>query len=191
MESHERVIVALSGKAGTGKTTCAEKLVKELQHKGIPSGRVSFAQSLRQECNQQFPHFDWWQKPTPTLMRTMLQVWGQLRRSEDENYWVDAFDGLYQHHRGVLVVDDMRFVNEAEYFKNDSPYNVLIRLECSNNPLDVPDDVSETALDDYDGFDATWHYPYGNLELFPVMAYQLLKTKADGILRNLWWDPSK
>lgn len=179
----EPLIVALSGKAGTGKSTCADMLVHKLTDMGVPARKCSFASVLREECSQSFPKVDFYEKPTPTPVRKLLQAWGQLRRMEDPNYWTTALGRAIVDYSGVVVIDDLRFQNEALWLRTEWT-SVLIRLGCTNNPLVVPTDQSEIDLDDWDYWDAEWWFPYGNLNLFPQMAWQLIRSK-DTVLRWL------
>jgi len=61
-------------------------------------------------------------------------------------------------HRGNIVVPDIRFQNEVDAFNRAFQKFYLIRLESpesvrsSRGRLAHTDDVSETELDDYDGF---------------------------------------
>lgn len=170
------LIVALSGKAGSGKSTFAKMLVRKLADVGVPARKCSFASVLREECRQAFPNVDFYEKPTPPAVRKLLQAWGQLRRTEDPNYWTTALGRAIVDYEGVVVVDDLRFKNEAMWLRTEWD-SVLIRLGCTNNPLTVPEDLSEIDLDDWDYWNAEWWIPYGDLHCFVGSAWQLIRGK--------------
>ena len=147
------LIVALSGKAGVGKSTCALMLHNYLKQKNIPSMCVSFAGPLREECRQTFPNIDFYTKPTPDPVRKLLQAWGQLRRIGDPHYWINAIADRITDYPHVVIIDDLRFSNEARWLCIEHDC-ILIRLSIAgNNPLAVPQDVSEVDLDDWDDWD--------------------------------------
>lgn len=83
--------------------------------------------------------------------RHLLQLWGtDYRRAEDHDYWVTQMLKKLAHQDGLVVIDDVRFLNEVRLIKEFG--GVLIRIErpdlepTSTHP-------SETLLDDYDGWD--------------------------------------
>lgn len=152
------MIVGISGKRGTGKTTLANILAEKygFEHR-------YFAQTLKEMIKQQFnltdDHVHGVLKealltgfPGWTPRKLMIAV-GQFYRSIDELYWVKKTlqdDGQLNH----IVVSDVRFPNEAKVIKNLG--GIIVRL---NRALDLNiyqgeiTDPSETALDDYPDFD--------------------------------------
>lgn len=123
-------IIGLTGKMGNGKNSVGLILCKKYGYE-----EASFAFELRMEVSEAirsktFPegvpeHIrqylstcdpeDVWLKPTPDGMRIALQYWGtDLRRAEDEDYWVKL---LFANIKGTdckYVVTDVRFPNEAK-----------------------------------------------------------------------------
>lgn len=148
-------IIAFAGKRGRGKTLAADYLVEVYGFK-----KLSFAQKLKDEAERLFPgileapkekpfkNYDW----TP---RDFMIRLGQFMRYWDGEYWVKALD--LEHKRGKIVIDDLRFKNEAVYLKSFGAK--LVRLERYPKlniygPTDL-DDISETDLDSYKEWDFT------------------------------------
>jgi hypothetical protein len=154
------MIIGISGKMGTGKTTLAKHLV------ALMGGRVaSFADELRLEVSELF------EIPVSSLVsreckenmtvaigqrrmtvRELLQWWGALRRETDADYWVDrlvASVGL----RELVFVDDVRYYNEAAAIR--AAGGQVFRLDPYDGWLCGvgSDHLSETDLDDGFAFD--------------------------------------
>lgn len=67
--------------------------------------------------------------------RTMFQLWGTEfgRQKIKDSIWFDLADEERQRNPGsVMVISDVRFVNEAQWIKDD-PRGVLIAVERPNN----------------------------------------------------------
>lgn len=173
------MIVGISGKMGTGKTTLARHLAE------LCGGRVvSFADALRGEVSELF------EIPVNTLkcqvckanmvvsvgqrrltIRELLQWWGALRRETDADYWVRK--AIRSVGKGELVfVDDVRYFNEACAIRAEM--GPLIRLD----PYDGwvagvgSEHQSETDLDEGFAFDWRSVPSYGSLrELAEQVAF--------------------
>lgn len=106
------------------------------------------------------------------VIRTALQYWGtQVRRDKDPDYWVDKMESriintVDDDSNVVVVITDGRFPNEVDLIHRLN--GVIVRLDIDRSvqirriqnrdgvtpdPMKL-DHVSETALDDYDDFDA-------------------------------------
>ena len=113
------------------------------------------------------PELSSWHR-TP-VMRAVLQYWGtQVRRAQDDNYWVKRALGqvlpAIAEGRSVYFTD-LRFPNEVEYPRRLGFLTVRItvtaevqaqRLYARDGLAPNPETMnhqSETALDSYDGFD--------------------------------------
>lgn len=142
--------IAFCGKAGAGKTTCAEILRDDLGYT-----RISFAQPLKEVACRIWG-------PSAATNREKLQKLGVAVREIDEDAWVrrlidDAFVAGSETSK-PFVNDDLRFENEYWALKEagwvivrvvaDRPQRVL-RLRGNGKLQDESqlEHVSETALD--------------------------------------------
>lgn len=101
-------------------------------------------------------------------VRSGLQYLGtEIRRAQDESYWVDLFDANLVHDVDYTFVTDVRFINEADHVHDLDGY--MIRLEVPAEiildrtknrdgiqyTVEQLNHASETQLDDYKRFDLT------------------------------------
>jgi len=146
------MIIALSGKRGTGKTTAAKFLAK---NRGYTL--VSFAEELRRLSRHIFPFTeadmsDPAKKESPWAEyewspRDFMVHFGEFVRFYDKDYWAKkVLNNLDPKKK--YVIDDMRFPNEYELVKSLGAATVRINRYEHLNPfgknLDI---VSETSLD--------------------------------------------
>ena len=150
------MIIALSGKLGSGKTTIAKRLVSEHGFR-----KISFAGPLKEACRAIFGFTD--EQLYGSLKKEIDPFWGlspgrvlQLVGTElfrvhfDSEVWVKSLIRTVQLEQNIAwVVDDMRFPNELEAIKKLG--GVLIRVERPEAVLDARDlaHPSETSLDNY------------------------------------------
>lgn len=98
--------------------------------------------------------------------REMMIAYGQFFRQFDPMYWVKkTFDKIYQikafeHYENNemfrVCISDVRFRNEANYIKEKAGYLVRLDRKPELNIYKTPStDLSETDLDNYQGFDFT------------------------------------
>lgn len=171
------MIIGLSGKAGSGKTTFAK--VAEI----LGFTRLSFADGVKQEVKEfldaygiPFKDRNLWGTQadkeevirrfspglyalpggkhyyTPKFLATfreLLQFWGtDFRRKQDPDYWVKRL--VSQMVWGEkYVIDDLRFPDEAEAIRERG--GKVIRIERPDTfKVSNPNHASETVLDNYD-----------------------------------------
>jgi len=109
--------IGLSGHAGSGKSTIAQQLV---EHYGFK--RYSFATKLKEICKDLFPEILALPKAEH---RWLLQTVGtEMFRSIDDKVWVKYL--LRQMEGGKVVVDDVRFKNEAEALREAGFKTILV-----------------------------------------------------------------
>lgn len=176
------MIIGISGKMGTGKTTLADMLVDRLGGK-----RESFASALRREVSELFgiPESllgdrEYKERGKVTVgnriisPRQLMQWWGGIRRDGNLNYWVNQT--VRKDVEPYMVIDDVRYWNEAEVIKKRD--GILIRLE----PYDDwqsgsgPDHASETELDGYPAT-LTFYPQYGELSKVADKVADFVKLK--------------
>lgn len=140
-------IIGISGKKQSGKDALTTAL--RLNFNG-ESRRIALADPLKEEvaraCGVSTQFIDN-HKPD---FRKMLQWWGTdfRRKFKHDNYWIEQlFRNILAQppEVGLVVVPDVRFLNEATYIKEAG--GLLIRV---TRPLPNDDKhISETDLDDY------------------------------------------
>lgn len=175
------MIIGISGKQGSGKSTLTELLLERL---GPGWERASLGDALKREVSNVFdiplelmytqegkntlviiPQHILDQYPTvfkraAYLVREILQLWGtDVRRAEDPDYWTRQLTAESEN----VIVDDIRFVDEADFIHRQR--GLLFRLETFPGYV-VPTTgghASETDLDGYPGFDEVFRPEFGKL----------------------------
>lgn len=159
-------LYGISGKRESGKSTLAKFLE---QHGFI---RVSLANPLKEMVKELYGFSDEQvygnQKETPTQYRRtdgsfftprdILIREGCLKRSIDPLFWckklVDRLEYLSKDSTAVnFVIDDIRFLNEIDFFKPMGAKFIRIEREASAIGKAALDDLSETELDAYKAWD--------------------------------------
>lgn len=113
--------LAIGGKMGTGKSTIADFLVKTFQFK-----RYSFAAKLKQEARELF---DMTGKD-----RELLQTFGSKLRELKKDVWANyVMKQIRIEKPSRVVIDDMRFVNEADILMKNG--FVLVCLYASSESM--------------------------------------------------------
>ncbi len=152
------IIVGISGKRGSGKTTLANILEERYGW-----FHVSLADFLKRKCREDFDLtleqtngalkevVDERYDKTP---RQIMIDMGSFYRSVDPHFWIKKVQeqilGFPQAQRGNVVISDIRFRNEAEWISRH--YGYVVRLERSptlNIYRTEIQDPSECELDAY------------------------------------------
>lgn len=174
--------IGISGKIGTGKSTFAAHLVEQLQAHNIPARIFSFGSILKREAAKYFqydPALALTQEGKDTkifhphnghvlTVRQTLTMYGDMKRSAEPDYFIDRMGAQLQRflsgdYPTVCVIDDVRYPGEAQLA---SRYGHLLRMHPHHEwlPGEVADHPTETALDNYEGFDFHVHAQLGQLE---------------------------
>lgn len=124
----------------------------------------------------------------------LLQWWGtEFRRAQDRDYWVKEWRRQVAQFSGVVIAQDVRFLNEADAIKSMGGVTaVVMRRNADGTPFRDPgrdpNHKSETALDDYN-----WDYhliahtgevawlEYQALNLFDYVYVRAVKDPANVI----------
>ncbi len=130
----QTVVVMLSGRAGTGKTTSAKYLNSLAQRDKLESEVYSFGFPLKQVAK-----IMGWDGKKDERGRKLLQDLGtEVGRTYDEDMWCKL---LFQHIESgsiydVIFIDDWRFLSELAFVKSRFPYvPVTIRLSFPEKEL--------------------------------------------------------
>lgn len=143
-------VICIAGRKGSGKST----LARYLQNMIIQAGYGCFIQPIAGPLKSVA---QWWgldvtskdHVPCPfggLTVRQFLQQFGQAMRGIDRNFWLKLWVQRAMDRPGaILIVDDLRFQNEREWFSNVNAS--LIRL-LRNGDLPKDTDISENDLND-------------------------------------------
>lgn len=178
------MIVGLSGKIGCGKTWCANRLVELLPN----ARRMSFADALREEVaallgvklslvhKSAFKGMSFRIGTRMLTGREVLQWWGtEIRRAADPDYWVNqAYDRAWAF-SGIVIFDDVRMPNEAQMVQDAG--GLLLRIDPYPGWQPGPNasHISETAIDDYQGWDVAYQ-PEQGLEHLEAVAQDIARA---------------
>ncbi len=124
--------IAFVGFKQVGKSTAAKYLADTYGYQ-----RHNFKDALVAEIKQNFPNLlqnlsdlysftiDELFEIKPPAMRSLLQNYGtEVRRRDHEHYWVDMWTATLPE--GAVVVDDVRFLNEADAVLQSD--GIIVRL---------------------------------------------------------------
>jgi hypothetical protein len=140
------MLIGLSGKMGTGKSTVANYLMEKEKDSAV----VKIAGLLYELQDMIYSHLGLslqGEKDRPLLIA--LGMWG---RNKDENFWTQqAINKAVSLPNKLVLIDDIRFPNEAKAI--ESAGGILIRIEGLQRGPNINHDLktneTETALDDY------------------------------------------
>ena len=155
------MLIGISGKFGVGKDTLVEKILENLNGKGVKCAHLKFADDLKKVCSivsgtKLEDHYsqDGKEKMVKEIGMTigrLQQVLGtSLRESVHPDIWVLPIIKFYEKNPDtVCVISDCRFKNEANAIRNNG--GVILRI---NRNIEVkngrdPNHISEVDLDDY------------------------------------------
>ena len=173
-----RKLIGISGKIGSGKSTLAEYLSEIIWNDlCIDSMVVSIGDAVKEECAAVFGFpvkYAYTQAGKNTFIsvpaqgkhmtiRKILQWWGTdiMRTLVDEDYWIKVLDQRLGD--GVVIIDDIRFPNEADYIKSKGGYLIRLDTTYTETSEKLRYHLSETVLDDYQGFDLRLSPEHGTL----------------------------
>src|SRR3990172_8206817 len=148
-------IVIIGGKARVGKTTSANYLYSALKFyevQGVRLYHTAFSYPIKELASL---HFNWDGKKDERGRRLLQVIGTEAGRTYDENLWVKKledriFNQIFPYN--FVFVDDWRFPNERDYFKDNPFYEVTtigitrdvkLEEELSSHPSENSLDMSE------------------------------------------------
>ena len=143
-------IIVISGKQYSGKDTLAALLLNDL----ADFVRVGIGDAIKYEyAKKNGVTFDEIVE-NKHLYRSGLIKLGNYGRSIDPDYWLKSIVGMKEN----VIVPDVRVEHEVELFKSYGAYSIRVEATYENRSkraiITNADDPTETALDDYKGWDA-------------------------------------
>jgi hypothetical protein len=189
------LLIGLGHKCRQGKDTVA-KLWAELNE---DVKLYSFANALKEYCKANHDTLEpRWQYEHQTKQKPawkddpiygctpILQWWGAKMRETNEDCWVDmAKHKIDDDFARIAVITDVRYQNEAEFVKSQNGFLVDIVRRNADGSRYIstdrdPNHISETALDEYMGWDYILMAKDGDIEA--------LNQKATTIFNNIQYD---
>ena len=137
------ILISLSGKKHSGKTTVAELISKHVNH---DCEIVGWADALKDEVCKATGVSRIELEIKKENFRLILQGWGtDFRRKQDPNYWIKPVSNrMLSCDKSLFIVHDTRFTNELQYIKDVGGYCVRV-VRPSDSQRD--NHASETELD--------------------------------------------
>lgn len=146
------MIIAFTGLAGSGKSTAAELLVQEASEAGIRVDRASFADPLKAMLGEIYVWHSKDERPPILNGLSVRQALQKLADALKELFGPDLFVKLMAQRlddleaMGVkhVVIDDLRFDNEAELIGRRLGRSMIVRVVRPG--VDRLDHVSESGI---------------------------------------------
>lgn len=178
--------IALTGGKQNGKDTAAKILHDLMPGKSRDKFFHGFAWELKLEIVNMFCEEYEYEGACDTIddlkekyphIRKLLQEHGDYQKAKHgQNYWIDKFadviddinfDFQVDKDNSILIVTDLRFVNEMEYLKNAFDELLVLRIMRTPMPVNfVPDNhISETELNSIRA-DEVVENPWGDMPKF-------------------------
>ena len=143
-------MIVISGKQYCGKDTLAKLLLEELKD----FKRVGIGDAIKlRYANENHLTFDEIEK-NKHLYRADLIKLGNWGRAQDPDYWLKSIIEMKEN----VIVPDVRVEHEIVLFKVQGAFAVRVEASFENRSkratITNANDETETALDNYNGWDA-------------------------------------
>ncbi len=170
------MIIGFIGKMGSGKTTACDyitanhpntlkinmksALVAEMK-KNFPRTLDAIAEiefylaDLRDDGTKYNINTEWLFQNKPPVMRALMQEYGtEVRRGDKEAYWTDKWEESVEKALGegveIVMVDDVRFLNEAQAIQDAGGFLVkIVRTDITNTGTHISETEMEKIEQDY------------------------------------------
>ena len=142
----DKLYIGISGKMGTGKSTLSDGIMKTID--SMTSTRVSMATPIKRM--QDNIYRDLGIEMEGEKDRDLLIALGMWGRGKHKDFWLQQ--GILEIElakEAIIICDDIRFENEANWFKKNG---ILMRIEGEQRGPNVDDNkesITETALDNF------------------------------------------
>ena len=172
------MVVLISGRIGSGKSTLASYMSQCFEVKGLNVKIFNFAHSLKVIAKKVFS----WDGEKNEEGRAFLQDLGKTVRKFNPIYWVENTQIMIENDDkypfDVIIIDDWRYPNEAEYLEND-PLNKVykLRIACEEEKIDEHESENSLPEDNEAGY-------YFRFETIPY-GLDYLESKAREFCREL------
>jgi len=142
-------VIGLVGRAGSGKDTVYEALKAALDDKTVV--RVAFGDEVKREVADRHELSVETIDANKDKFRNLLQEWGlEYRRVNDPAYWIKKIKpqmDMFHKLADVIVITDVRFMNEADYVK-DTCKGSLVKVLGNKDKMLESSHQSETEMQD-------------------------------------------
>lgn len=121
-------IIGIAGADGSGKTTLARHLNRKIESLANPI----YLELIKEKCLDYTPE-ELKYSPEKHKYRDLLRKIGKSKREKRKDYWVEKLlKNIDESPQQLFVIDDVRYVNEAEAIKDSDGY--LIYLDRKIKP---------------------------------------------------------
>ena len=141
-----QIIIGLAGKKQVGKDTAANYLAQ-----GFGFEKIAFGDFVKKEVREILKDFAGinYSDKNKEQFRTLLQAWGDVRRFQNPNYWIEKlFSEIEKSPK--IIISDCRFIKEIEEIKKRG--GLIFKIE-RNTPF-KDSHPSENEIDFYQFYDA-------------------------------------
>lgn len=150
-------IYMLSAKAQSGKDTTAALIKQIYEEKGLKVINLQYGSYIKEYAK----NICGWDGTENNKPRQLLNEIGTevIRKKIDELFFVKRIIGdliIYSHYFDIITISDVRFKVEIELPKEQFDNIIPIRIQRPNFDNGLTNEqkkyITETQLDDYDGF---------------------------------------
>lgn len=148
-----RLLIAISGKQGAGKTAAADYLVEKYNFK-----KISFSDKIKEVAMDLFGA-SYEETYGKSKNRILLQKIGYHTREIDHNVWTTYLTRKISESTGNIVVDDLRLKSEFSALKKLGFKMIRINADDEIRRSRIPyyageRDITETDLEDIEDWDS-------------------------------------